>query len=89
MLQKQKKRFDLIFADPPYDLGYITVTMEALVAHPVYHGHSCLIFEHSKREEVPREKEQGFGKNVRRYGDTFLSILVPDNGLTGDVSPDG
>ncbi len=86
MLQRQGKRFDVIFADPPYDMGHIAATVETLIARPVYHDHSYLVFEHSKREVMRFEMECGFVAKVRRYGDTCLTVLSPDNGPTGDIA---
>jgi 16S rRNA (guanine966-N2)-methyltransferase len=79
MLHRQGSQFDLIFADPPYDMGHVAATVELLMRFPIYHGRSCLVFEHSKREEAP-VAGQGFEMRVRRYGDTHLTLLSCETG---------
>ncbi len=75
MLARQGKTFDLIFADPPYELGYVSATLELLMANRVHHKDSILIFEHSKREELKHVPEGDHELKIRKYGDTFLSII--------------
>jgi 16S rRNA (guanine966-N2)-methyltransferase len=75
MLHRQGKRFDVIFADPPYDMGHISATVNLLIRYPVYHDRSVFIFEHSKREGVHPETDRGFEMEIRRYGDTHLTVV--------------
>ena len=58
MLGRQGKTFDLIFADPPYEMGYVAASLELLEAHRLCRAHTVLVFEHSKREGLgPRRKK--------------------------------
>ena len=50
MLHRQGKVFDVIFADPPYEMGYVASTFELLKKSPLCDAHSTHVFEHSKRE---------------------------------------
>ncbi len=75
MLFKQGKRFDLIFADPPYEMGYIAATLSLLQENRVYHEGSLVVFEHSKREEIRALPEAGLEVRSRNYGDTVLSVV--------------
>jgi 16S rRNA (guanine966-N2)-methyltransferase len=75
MLHKQGKRFDLIFADPPYEMGHIGSTAAILWGNPLHHPDSTLLFEHSKREGLEMGEEHGCDVRVRSYGDTVLTIV--------------
>ncbi len=75
MLLKQGKRFDLIFADPPYEMGYIAATLSLLQENRVYHEGSLFVLEHSKREEVHVLPGAGLEVKSRKYGDTVLSVV--------------
>jgi 16S rRNA (guanine(966)-N(2))-methyltransferase RsmD len=75
MLFRQGKHFDLIFADPPYEMGYIAATLSLLQENRVYHEGSLLVFEHSKREEIGALPETVFEAKSRKYGDTVVSVV--------------
>jgi 16S rRNA (guanine966-N2)-methyltransferase len=75
MLHRQGKRFDLIFADPPYDLGYVSSTVNLLKKNPLWRDGSTIIIESSKRE-IPVEGIGNCGEGeVRNYGDTSLAFF--------------
>ncbi len=76
MLHKRKKRFDLIFADPPYDMGYIAAGLELLETHPLCRSTTILIFEHSKREALAASAQQTHEVRVHSYGDTMLTTVA-------------
>jgi 16S rRNA (guanine(966)-N(2))-methyltransferase RsmD len=76
MLYRQGKRFDLVFVDPPYEMGYVASTVELLIRNPLCQTGSSVVFEHSKREEVAVLPGDGYDVKVRKYGDTVLSIIV-------------
>jgi 16S rRNA (guanine966-N2)-methyltransferase len=75
MLARQRKMFDLIFVDPPYEMGYIASTADLLMKNRIYHPDSIIVFEHSKREEFQDLPEAGHKMKTRRYGDTVLTII--------------
>ena len=52
------KTFDLIFADPPYEMGYVAASLELLEAHRLCRAHTVLVFEHSKREGLGPSPEE-------------------------------
>ncbi|MBI2876361.1 MAG: 16S rRNA (guanine(966)-N(2))-methyltransferase RsmD [Candidatus Tectomicrobia bacterium] len=75
-LQAQRERFDLIFLDPPYEMGWIERTLPLLSRPPLLlEPAGELIVQHSPRE-VPLP---AYGPLQRRalksYGDTQLSFL--------------
>ncbi|MDP2268203.1 MAG: 16S rRNA (guanine(966)-N(2))-methyltransferase RsmD [Deltaproteobacteria bacterium] len=76
ILQKKGVRFDIIFADPPYEAGLVEETGELFAAGKLLASDSMIIFQHSVREEP--DWKQGWGLTVlerRKYGDTLLTFL--------------
>jgi len=74
-LYEQGKRFDLIFADPPYEMGYVASTLELLEKYPLYHNGSVILLEHSRREGSGVSPGKGHTIESRRYGDTVLTVV--------------
>ncbi len=71
------ERFDVVFADPPYLLGW----GEKLVAlmgenWGILAEGGVFVFEHATREELPPLEHEGetIGRDDRIYGDTALSF---------------
>ena len=75
MLHGQGRRFDLIFADPPYEMGWVSSTWELLEKHPLWRGGSMFLFEHSKREGPGATPGDAYVVESRRYGDTVLTVV--------------
>ncbi|HME41440.1 MAG TPA: 16S rRNA (guanine(966)-N(2))-methyltransferase RsmD [Syntrophorhabdales bacterium] len=73
-LSKRGDRYDLILMDPPYELGYVSATLDVLSKQTVCRDESLLVLEHSKREQLPGFLEPGNVKN-RLYGDTAVSLI--------------
>lgn len=76
MLRKQGRHFDLIFADPPYEMGYVALLVELMKGNGFCSGHSIFVIEHSKREAPPCPTEGGCGVRTRKYGDTVLTVIT-------------
>ena len=76
LLHRQGKTFDLIFADPPYEMGYVAASLELLEAYRLCRPHTILVFEHSKRECLPASPEERLKMRTHTYGDTALTILT-------------
>ena len=76
MMAQQKRRFDVIFSDPPYDKGLNRKVVEALEKWRVLKPGGLLVLEHSlledPREYVPKELEI----RSEKYGDTKISLIV-------------
>jgi 16S rRNA (guanine966-N2)-methyltransferase len=68
------ERFDLIFADPPYAW---TATAEFFVVMAGLAGPGCeLAIEHSRRTPPPDVAPGWVRRELRRYGETALSIYA-------------
>lgn len=76
MMAQQKRQFDVIFSDPPYDKGLNRKLVEALEKWPVLKEGGLLVLEHSlmenPREYVPERLEI----RSEKYGDTKISLIV-------------
>jgi len=75
-LQKKEARFDIVFADPPYEAGLVEQTYAWLRDGRLFAEEGILVMQHSVREEpvcAPAGPLVLFDQ--RRYGDTLLSFL--------------
>lgn len=73
VLHRRGSKYDIIFLDPPYQMGYVDRTLGALERYPVYSEECVVIVEHSKREAVRFQVEDEV--ILRKYGDTYLTII--------------
>lgn len=79
ILSGRSRRFDVIFADPPYDKVLATTTIDLLGECDLISRDGVLIVEHSFREDITVNKEFVL-TDQRRYGDTVLSFLNSNRG---------
>ncbi len=79
ILSEQRRQFDVVFADPPYDKGLAGKTVGLLEGINVIASDGILIVEHSFRETIGSENTFIL-TDQRRYGDTVLSFFRPDRG---------
>lgn len=79
-LQKREERFDFLFADPPYERGFISEIFRCLDEGGLMSQDGLVIIQHSTREDLPGPNAGNFMlTNQRRYGDTFLSFFkIPE-----------
>jgi len=73
------KKFDIIFADPPYDLGFVNGVLRALEEFPLLDEGGVLVIERSHREGL--DLGDWVLVKERRYGDTVLSYLARRGGI--------
>ena len=52
-LSRRRDTYDLILMDPPYDMGYVSATLDLLKKQTICRDGSLLVLEHSKREQLP------------------------------------
>jgi 16S rRNA (guanine966-N2)-methyltransferase len=77
-LSGRAERYDVIFADPPYERGWIMKTINYCRKHDLLATGGLLVLQRSVREEIgiidgTRELT---GVDERRYGDTVLTFLA-------------
>ena len=76
-LRSARGEFDLVFLDPPYDLGdaELTTALEALA--PLLSSHATVVVERASRSPEPPLPPRLVRTRDRRYGDTTLWWLQP------------
>lgn len=72
-LKKSNSKFDLIFADPPYDLKEIPDIHKLVFEGGLLNENALLIIEHGQRTKL--EDLQGFLQH-RKYGNVNFSFFV-------------
>ncbi|ROQ92342.1 16S rRNA (guanine966-N2)-methyltransferase [Desulfosoma caldarium] len=73
-LAAQKRRFDLIFMDPPYGLGWIPKILALLDA--VAAPDALIIAEHHEKDAVPDRVSLWHLVDRRRYGTVCLTFFA-------------
>ncbi len=68
-------QFDLIFADPPYDKGWVERVLRSLAREELLQKDGILVVEHSTREEVKESYGSLVLHDQRRYGGTCISFF--------------
>lgn len=76
-LGERGERYDFLFADPPYEEGFIGNIVTHLERSEVLMENGMIILQHSSREPLERSSTESLSlSDQRRYGDTLLSFLI-------------
>ncbi|HOX14755.1 MAG TPA: 16S rRNA (guanine(966)-N(2))-methyltransferase RsmD [Smithellaceae bacterium] len=78
-LYRRKCRFNVVFADPPYNQGLIGGTLKGLNEYPVLQEEGTIILQHSVREQLTSLTNQWFVMDQRKYGDNLLTFIRMGN----------
>lgn len=71
------RQFDLIFADPPYEQGFVEKVVTLVDASDVLADGGVLIVEHSKKEMIDEASLTKLEiRRQERYGETVVSFLM-------------
>lgn len=74
LLAREGRKFELIFADPPYAARVVPDLLDVLEKSSVLAAGGTFVIEHDKREEAP-ERHGTFERiDQRRFGDTQVSF---------------
>ena len=70
------RKFDIIFADPPYDAGFVEMLMDKPGAGALLDEHGLFVLEQRSR---PLEENAGqlVLDDVRKYGKTQITLWTP------------
>ena len=71
---RKGKKFDIIFVDPPYDLGLAKKTLKLLTSYDILQPNCFLILQHEKHETLPSAEGRVLLIKQRKYGSSYLSI---------------
>lgn len=78
-LYRNKCRFDVIFADPPYNQGFIGETLKVLKEYPVLQAGGIVVLQHSIREQLTPLAAGWSMADQRKYGDNLLTFIRMDS----------
>jgi len=74
-LAKTGERFDMVFADPPYLLGYAQGLIDCLKKEDILKEGGLAIIEHHKKEELKLNSSGLMELERRKFGDTMVTVL--------------
>jgi len=80
LLARRKEKFDVIFADPPYEGNFVQKTLDSLSRASLVFENSIIVIEHSHREKYEEDDDKFTLSDQRRYGDTMISFFEINNG---------
>lgn len=69
-----KRRFDLIFLDPPYYRDLAKKTLQILGAYDILAPNGLVVVQHFKKDALSKESGKLILIREARYGDTLLSF---------------
>ena len=72
--RKNKKKFDIIFLDPPYHKDMSKKILQMLGAYDILAPNGFVVVQHFKKEQLPKESGKLTLIKEARYGDTLLSF---------------
>ena len=76
-LAGRRMRFDVLFADPPYEEGFVAEVVPWLEEGRLLQPEGILVLQHSVREPLDGASLLTLAiTDQRRYGDTMLSFLT-------------
>ncbi len=77
LLGHRGERFDIIFADPPYEQDQAGAVLRLIRSLLLLAEGGIAVVQHGSREELPASREGFRIVDERRYGETQLSFLRP------------
>jgi 16S rRNA (guanine(966)-N(2))-methyltransferase RsmD len=79
-LQASGKSFDLIFCDPPYNLGLAPKVLACLDGSDVLREGGIFVLEHSRHEKLPEGLKRIVAYRSEFYGETVVSFFMKQEG---------
>jgi N6-adenine-specific methylase len=73
-LEDSSKKYDIIFADPPYESGELERIFKVFEKKNLLKQEGILILQHHKKESLKENLKDLRINKCYRYGDTFLTI---------------
>ena len=75
-LNREERRFDMIFLDPPYDTNLLAVALEGIAKHGLLADDGCIICEFRSSSEDRRWSDDWEMLFSRQYGETTVAVLA-------------
>jgi len=76
ILSNSKERFDIVFADPPFNKEMAKKTLITINHYDILNRPSLLILEHSRNEAVPEEEGSAIISRQKTYKDILISLYI-------------
>lgn len=73
-LDKQGKKFDIVFLDPPYYKGLAKKTLQSLGTYDILAGNGFIVVQHFKKDILSERINNLTKYKEARYGDALLSF---------------
>lgn len=73
-LAGEKRKFDIIFLDPPYGVELAKKALKTLGGYGIVHPASVVVVQHNRREKLPAEPDGFRLVQEKQYGSSVLSI---------------
>lgn len=73
-LQREGRRFDLVFMDPPYQQGWVLTTLSQLTEAEVLNPQALIVVEHESTDPSPEQVGKLRKTHEKKYGRTALSL---------------
>ena len=74
LIPKLDEKFNIIFADPPYDHQEFPKLAELILDSNIFEESGILIYEHHKNYELPEKFKNLKKVRNKKYGDSRISI---------------
>ena len=74
----RKKKFDIIFLDPPYATDFGTIAIEFIIKNDMLNDDGVIVFETSDDKSVELNFK-GFNIGRRKYGTVAVYIIRKEN----------
>lgn len=75
LLLRWRKRFDIVFMDPPYERDYVMKGVKAVITADILIENGILVVQRSKREALHAVPEGWVIYKEKVYGDTILDFI--------------
>lgn len=85
-LEKEGNSFDLIFCDPPYNMGFSTSILDILGSGRLLNQGGLLVLEHSKHEKISESGKRIVAIRSESYGETVVSFFAKQEGTDCEES---
>lgn len=79
ILARQKRAFDIIFADPPYGRGLAKKALKTLGAYDIVSPNCTIVIQHEKKEILPEMQGRFLLFRQKKYGASLLSFYRREN----------
>ena len=74
-LAQTRRKFDIVFLDPPYGHDLPKKTLKTLMAYDILHPNCFIIVEYHKHETLPELEGRFSLIRERKYGASYLAIF--------------